>query len=124
MPAYAIAHLREIDFNDEVAEYLRRVDATLTPYGGRFLVHGRRPIPLEGRFEGEVVVVAFDSMEQARAWYDSPAYREILPLRTRNARGETFLVEGVGPDYRAAGLLEKRAGVAPGAAVTGAPTRP
>ncbi|HYF60257.1 MAG TPA: DUF1330 domain-containing protein [Burkholderiaceae bacterium] len=120
MPAYAIAHLRSIDFNEDIAEYLRRIDATLPPFGGRFLVHGRRPIPLEGEFEGDLVIVAFDSLERARAWYASPAYQAILPLRTRNARGETFLVEGVPPDYRAAGLLEvKRAAVGGAASAAG-----
>ena len=40
MPAYALAHLRTPQINDEVLEYIERIQATLDPYGGRFLVHG------------------------------------------------------------------------------------
>ena len=107
MAAYAIAHLHQVDLNAEIADYLRRIDATLTPFGGRFLVHGVQPIPLDGSWEGTVVVIEFADLERARAWYDSPAYQAILPLRTRNSRGEAILVEGVGPHYRATSVLEK-----------------
>ena len=107
MAAYAIAHLHQIDFNAEIVDYLRRIDATLAPFGGRFLVHGTQPIPMDGSWEGTVVVIEFADLERARAWYDSPQYQAILPLRTRNTRGEAILVDGVGPDYRATSVLDK-----------------
>ena len=46
-------------------------------------------------------------------WYDSAAYQDILPLRTRNIDGSTLIVEGVAPHYdpaRTAAVLRKRAG--------------
>lgn len=48
MTAYAIAHLREVDLNLEIIDYIRRIDATLTPFGGRFLIHGATPEVMEG----------------------------------------------------------------------------
>jgi hypothetical protein len=33
MPGYAIAYLAEVDLNDEVGEYLRRIDDTLPRHG-------------------------------------------------------------------------------------------
>lgn len=101
MKAYAMAHLRDVDFNDEIADYIRRIDATLEPFGGRFLVHGGRVHPLEGEFDAALVVLEFPDLESARDWYGSAAYQAILPLRTSNSRGVAFLVEGVGPQYRA-----------------------
>ncbi len=100
--AYAVAHLRSVDLNAEVVDYLRRIDATLDPFGGRFLVHGAQPEVREGEWPGAVVVIGFPDLDAARAWYDSPAYREILPLRTRNADGVALLVDGVPDGYRAA----------------------
>ena len=50
----------------------------------------------------------------AHEWYASPAYQEILPLRTRNIDGSTLIVEGVAADYdpaRTAAALRNRAGV-------------
>lgn len=40
MPAYAFAHLRDRKPHPEVYTYLERIQATLTPYSGRFLAHG------------------------------------------------------------------------------------
>jgi uncharacterized protein (DUF1330 family) len=52
-----------------------------------------------------VVVIAFPDLTAARAWYDSPGYQAILPLRTRNAEGGAVLVNGVPEGYRAASLV-------------------
>jgi uncharacterized protein (DUF1330 family) len=105
--AYAVAHLRSVDQNAEIVDYLRRIDATLDPFDGRFAVHGVLPDVLEGEWPGVLVVIGFPDLEAARAWYDSPAYQEILPLRTRNADGVTLLVEGVPEGYRAASFADK-----------------
>jgi uncharacterized protein (DUF1330 family) len=108
MTAYAVAHLREVNFGPAIIEYLERIDATLAPYRGRFLIHGAQAHALEGRWRGDLVVVEFPSLEHARAWYHSPAYQRILGLRTGNAVGDTFLVEGVPPGYRATAVVHKR----------------
>ncbi len=84
MPAYAMAHLHNPNINDEVLEYLERIQATLDPYDGRFLVHGGDPEVLEGTWPGTVVIIEFPSADAARAWYRSDAYSDILALRTDN----------------------------------------
>lgn len=104
MSAYAIANLRTVDFNDEIRDYLLRIDETLEPYGGRFLVHGKTPQLVDGTLPGAVVIIEFPDLATARAWYDSPGYQAILPLRTRNAEGGAVLVDGVPEGYRAAAL--------------------
>src|SRR3712207_4076392 len=109
MTAYAVAHLRSVDQNAEIVDYLRRIDATLEPFGGRFAVHGVLPEVLEGEWPGVLVVIGFPDLAAARAWYDSPAYQDILPLRTRNSDGVTLVVDGVPEGYRAAGYAEKLA---------------
>ncbi len=104
MPAYAIAHLRRVDLNDEIADYLRRIDATIAAFDGRFLVHGARPEKVDGDWEGTVVVIEFPDLDRARAWYASAGYQAILPLRLRNSDGDAILVQGVPEGYRAANL--------------------
>jgi uncharacterized protein (DUF1330 family) len=110
MTAYAVAHLRTVDQNTEIVEYMERIDATLTPFDGRFVVHGVLPEVLEGEWPGYLVMIGFPDLDAARAWYDSPAYQEILPLRTRNSDGVTFLVDGAPEGYRATDYLAKLAG--------------
>ena len=105
MTTYAVAHMQSVQVGPAIVEYLQRVDATLAPFEGRFVVHGDTPEVLEGEFPGQLIVIAFPSREQARGWYDSPAYREILPLRLENSTGPAILVDGVDPDHRATDVL-------------------
>lgn len=107
--AYAVGLLDDLQFGPDIVTYLQRIDASLEPFGGAFLVHGTRPEVKEGVFAGDCVVIGFPSMEQARAWYDSDAYAALIPLRTRHSRSTVFLLQGVKePHYRAASLLQKR----------------
>lgn len=112
--AYAIAYLQDVDFGDAIVEYIERIEETMAPYGGRFLVHGGRLTPLEGTWDGDVVLLEFPDAAAAQAWYDSPAYQEILPLRTAHSQSVTCLVEGVPGGYRAVDKLAALMG-APGA---------
>ncbi len=105
MKTLAIAHLRDIRLCISIARYLEAIDATLAPFGGRFLVHGAPVEPVEGAFDADVVITAFPDHEAARRWYDSPAYQQILPLRTDSARCDTFFVRTVDERHRATDLL-------------------
>ncbi len=105
MTAYAVAVIRETRFNDEVVEYLQRIDETLAPFSGKYIVHGGPYQPLEGSWSGDLVVIEFPSMEKAEAWYSSDAYAAIRPLRMNNTEGEVLLVRGVPKGHRGADIL-------------------
>ncbi|MDG4839810.1 DUF1330 domain-containing protein [Micromonospora sp. WMMD967] len=106
MTAYALAHLRRAPIHPEVLEYLERIQATLVPFGGRFIVHGGPIEVLEGDWPGDLVIIEFPDLEGARSWYESPAYQEIKPLRTRHLAGEAILVEGVGADHSSSEMAD------------------
>jgi uncharacterized protein (DUF1330 family) len=103
--AYAIAYLRTVDVGDAIIEYLERIDATLAPYGGRFLVHGGDMEVIEGDWGGDIVIIEFPDAEAAREWYRSPGYQEILPLRTEHSESYAALLTGVPTGYRATDKL-------------------
>jgi uncharacterized protein (DUF1330 family) len=42
-----------------------------------------------------LVIIAFDSVDKAKAWEESPAYVAIKPLRQASAPGTVYIVEGV-----------------------------
>lgn len=102
MPAYAIAHLHNPHFNADVGQYLERIQDTLDPFGGRFLVHGGDVEVKEGPWPGTIVVIAFPGIDEARNWYDSPEYQAILHLRTDHIDGQAILVQGVPDGYHPA----------------------
>jgi uncharacterized protein (DUF1330 family) len=96
-PGYVVAEVEVAD-TDAFAKYGAAVPGTLAPFNGQFLVRGGKIQAVEGdppkqRF----VVIAFDSVEKARAWEDSPAYEAIKPIRHASAHSRVFIVEGVPP---------------------------
>ena len=105
MTAYAIAHLRQPGIiADEVYQYMELIQATMDPFGGKFLVHGGHTRVVEGTWPGATVVLEFPGFAAAEAWYDSPEYRKILHLRTDCLVSDVILVEGCGPDHDSAAM--------------------
>jgi uncharacterized protein (DUF1330 family) len=95
-PAYLIV---EVDIRDTATfqKYAAAIPGTVAPFGGRFIVRGGKTDALEGDAPKRIIVIAFDSMEKAQAWWNSPAYAEIRPIRHSSAVTRLFFVEGVPP---------------------------
>ena len=99
-PVYVISEADVITDPTGVKEYGAKVIETLAPFNGHyhFVVRGGKTESLDGGAPPKgIVVFAFDSSEQAHAWYDSPAYAAIRPIRQAATKGRTFIVEGVAP---------------------------
>jgi len=105
MPAYAVAHMRQVTMGPAVVEYLQRIDATLAPFGGRFIVHGAEVEILEGSWPGFLIVIEFPDRNRVSAWYNSVAYQEIVTLRTDNSESDVVMVDGVGGEHKATDVL-------------------
>jgi len=103
--AYAICHLTDVDFGPEIIEYLEKIDATLPPYDGRFIVHGGDIEVAEGEWDGDVVIIEFPSRAAARSWFESPAYQAIVHLRTEHSTSMAALLTGVTPGHQATDKL-------------------
>ena len=95
MAGYAIIH-DEIQDQTLFAEFRRRVGATVEAQGGRYLVRGGAIEVMDGDWSPDrIVVIEFDSVEQARAWLTSPEYTEIKQIRMKAASASVIIVEGV-----------------------------
>ena len=106
MPAYVMARVHSTNFGPEIIEYLRTVDATMEPFGGRFLVHGGPVDAVEGTWTGDLIIIEFPSLDSAGGWYESPAYRAIRHLRTENTVADTIIFDGLPAGYLAKSALE------------------
>ena len=90
---YVIARI-DVDDPEGYAQYTARTPEAIAAFGGRFLVRGGRQRAAEGAARSRQVVIEFPDFETACAFYDSDAYREILPLALAASRRELVLVEG------------------------------
>lgn len=94
--AYWITTYRSITNADALAAYARLALPALTSAGGRFLVRGMPAKTYEHGLDQRVVVIEFDSVEQAIAAHDSLAYQDALRLLGDGAVRDLRIVPGNG----------------------------
>jgi len=95
MAAYVIVNIT-VTNPERYAEYVKVVPATIAKYGGRYLARGGRVEVLEGTYTPRrFVVLEFDSIERARAWWESDDYSGPMMLRRSVAIADIILVEGI-----------------------------
>lgn len=106
MKTYLINHLRipgDVP-NQNALAYLEAVEATVEPFGGKWLAQGPVAV-LEGAWPGAVVLMEFPSREAAVTWYASPEYQAILPLRTRNSIADLILIDELPAGFTLKGFV-------------------
>jgi uncharacterized protein (DUF1330 family) len=94
LPGYVVA---EVDAHDPeaMAKYGAKVPETLTPFHHHYVILSSKIEALEGEPpKGAVVMIAFDSVEKAKEWYNSPAYAAVRPIRQGAATSRIYIVEG------------------------------
>ena len=95
MTAYIIL---DIEVKDPVryAEYKELASPTVAQYGGKYIVRGGKAENLEGDWSpARIVILQFETVEQARKWLNSPEYRPALELRHQTAITRSIIVEGL-----------------------------
>ncbi len=96
-PGYLIGEA-EITEPAALQNYGEKLAATLAPFNHHLVVRSSKIQGLEGDApKSRVVIIAFDSVEKAREWYDSPAYAAIRPIRQNAAKSRVFIVGGLAP---------------------------
>ena len=95
MPVYFVASSAVTD-PGQLAAYLAAVPATFDGREPKVLIASNEAETLEGEAPGErLVVLEFPSREAFHAWYDSPAYREVIGLRLGATKGFAVIADGV-----------------------------
>ncbi len=95
MAAYLIF---DVDVTDPAAtdDYAKLATESLEPFQSKILIHDGMVEVLEGDWEPEtLVLLEFESREQAQQWYKSPAYTKAKDILHRAASSNVILVEGV-----------------------------
>ncbi len=86
---------RSIHDEKALAAYAKLAGPALVAGGGRFLARGVPARAYEGGLEERAVVIEFDSVAQAIAAHDSPAYQQALRALGKGADRDMRIVEGV-----------------------------
>lgn len=91
---YLIAHVRVQD-KDAFEEFKQLSGAAIKAHNGRVLVRNPNPDHREGAAQGLAIVIEFDSLQAAQAFYDSEAYSQARAVREKISETDLVLVEGL-----------------------------
>jgi uncharacterized protein (DUF1330 family) len=79
-------------------EYVSRFMGTFVPFGGKLLAVDENVKTLEGEWpHTRFVLASFPDEVSFRAWWDSPAYRDIVKYRQAASDGTIILAQGFPP---------------------------
>jgi len=76
--AYWVNAFRAVRDQDALLAYAKLAGPAIQAAGGRFLARGMPAAVFEGGLLQRLALIEFDSVEQAKAAYASPAYQEAL----------------------------------------------
>ena len=94
--AYWVATYRSISSPEKMAAYAELAGPAIQAGGGRFLARGTAAQAYESGLAQRVVVIEFDSVQQAVAAHDSAGYQAALRALDGGADRDIRIVEGVG----------------------------
>ena len=95
MSAYLVFIREKTLDSSELEIYWQQIRATFAGHDVRVLASYGPHEDLEGTPTEGTVIAEFPSMEAARAWYHSPAYREVREHRFKGAVYRGLLVAGI-----------------------------
>jgi uncharacterized protein (DUF1330 family) len=91
--AYWVSTYRAVNNAEKLATYAKLAGPALTQAGGRFLARGTPAVAYELGVKQRTVLIEFESVEQAIAAHDSPAYKEALDALGNGAERDIRIVE-------------------------------
>jgi uncharacterized protein (DUF1330 family) len=96
-PAYVVIPILKI--NDAAAFKAGVLDkanaAAVTGAGGHYVIRSQNFISLDGNPPERLVIIAFDSVEKAQAFENTPAQKAITEARMKTTNSLSFIVEGL-----------------------------
>lgn len=95
MPAYVVFMREKTLDQSELEAYWAKVKETIDGRPLKVLAAYGRHLTLEGPDVEGVVIAEFPTLDEARAWYESPAYQAAAQHRHRGAVYRGLIVEGV-----------------------------
>jgi len=95
VPAYVVVFRDEMKNADQYAAYGQKAMASFAGHDAKVLVANGALTPLEGDLPDGVVVIAFPTVDAAKAWYYGPAYQAAVGDRLAATSGRAVIVEGL-----------------------------
>jgi uncharacterized protein (DUF1330 family) len=92
--AYAVVDISEITDQNTFGQILPKALPASEAFGGKYIVRTSKITALDGTPPQRFVVIAFDSVEKAKAWDSSALQKEVNDLRKKSTKSRVFIADG------------------------------
>jgi uncharacterized protein (DUF1330 family) len=97
-PGYVVVEVAVTDKDGYAKEFIPPAAKAIEEGGGKYVVRGGKTASFQGAPPASrVVVLEFESMDKAQAWWDSPGRKNSQPIGDKYATFRIFAVEGATP---------------------------
>jgi uncharacterized protein (DUF1330 family) len=93
--AYAVVDISEVTDPELMKQLGPKAGPAAASAGGHYIVRTDNVVSLDGTAPKRFVVIAFDNIDKAKAWYASPAQNEVDAIRVKSMKSRVFIVEGM-----------------------------
>jgi uncharacterized protein (DUF1330 family) len=90
-PAYTVA---EVEVTDPET-YKQYIAVGVPPTDGHFIARGGSIYVVNGAPPKRTAIVQWQSLEKAKAFYESEAYKHVIPIRDKSSIFRAYVIEGV-----------------------------
>ena len=95
MTAYVIGAIQSVSNPAAFAEYQKLAFPTVAKHGGKVIVGGTKIEVADGSWSPVgMVVLEFENLQKAKAWYNSSDYKPLVARRTRSANSGVVFIDG------------------------------
>jgi len=94
-PTYAIIDVSGITDPAVYAAIGPKGGPATAAFGGKFIARTENIAASDGTPPKRIVIIAFESLEKAKAWRASPAMQEIWAIEDKASKSRIFFVEGM-----------------------------
>ena len=91
--AYAILDISEVIDADAIKQVVAKAGPSIKAGGGQYLARTDKVIALSGTPPKRVVIIAFDSTDQAKSWFNSPLQQEVNALADKAIKQRWYVVD-------------------------------
>jgi uncharacterized protein (DUF1330 family) len=97
--AYVVIPILKINdaavFKTGVIDKASATAAAMTAAGGHYVVRSQKFTSLDGNPPERLVIIAFDSVEKAQAYENSPEVKDVNAARMKSTNSLSYIVEGM-----------------------------
>ena len=90
-PAYTVA---EVEVTDPET-YKQYIAVGVPPTDGHFIARGGSIYVVNGAPPKRIAIVQWQSLEKAKTFYESEAYKRVIPIRDKSSIFRAYVIEGV-----------------------------